>query len=222
MPYVPLNPLNYSTGWGQPTGSSRPFVPVDAGYWILPSAGSYFDAANNRMWVAWWQRYDSHFHDLVQRVTYDLNDPGPATVSHFWSSTQAPLPGAPAGRPPSKDPSHADYRFTLRTETGSAAPLNYTAVRIAKVLKNHASPQVIVSSSGGRVSLLHGDTGMLIAESDDFGFGGMALAVADIYDNGNDGLSEILFAPLYGPIEHTGGSVRSYLHVLTSNAAGTG
>lgn len=40
----------------------------------------------------------------------------------------------------------------------------------------------------------------------------MALAVADLA--GNDGLDEVIFAPIYSPIANSGGTVRSHLHVL--------
>lgn len=76
--------------------------------------------------------------------------------------------------------------------------------------------------------LVDGDTGLVIetsagsqqyVESADYGIGGMALATADLT---GDGYDEVLFAPLYNPIPRAGGTVRSYLHVLTSNPAGTG
>ncbi len=217
-PYVP-NPFVVAPNppqWWLPVGDARPFIPYVDNFWLLPIGAGYFDAANNRMWVAHWQRYGG-FYDLVQRVTYDLHDPGPATVLDIWGSTQ----GDRGGQVPPKFPENGSHLAPLRTELGVATPLSYQAIRVAKVLKNRSEPQVIVSAVGGRVTLLNGNDGTILTESADYGFGGMALAVADIYNNGNDGLSEILFAPIYSPIEGSGGSVRCYLHVLTSNAAGT-
>ena len=219
-PYVP-NPTIVPPAppaWWIPQGGYRPFAPVEDGHWLLSPGASYLDASNSRMWVAWWQRSFSYY-DLVQRVTYDLHDPGPATVHDVWGSTQRDLGGA---LPPKFPDTHPDYLPPLRSEVGAVTPMNYQAVRIARVLKSRAEPQVIVSAAGGRVMVLDGANGRILAESDDYGFGGMALAVADIYDNGNDGLGEIIFAPIYSPIEHGGGSVRAYIHVLTSNAAGDG
>jgi hypothetical protein len=72
----------------------------------------------------------------------------------------------------------------------------------------------VVAGMGGRVMVLDGANGKILAESEDCGMGGMALALADLT---GDGFDEVIFAPLYSPIHHTGGTVRSHLHVLTTS-----
>jgi hypothetical protein len=138
----------------------------------------------------------------------------PASLS-VWGSTQEALPG---NIPPPRWPSDAvGYLPPLRTELDAADPHSMHGIRVGRVLAGQAMPQVVAAAMGGRVMVLSGTDGKILAESADYGLGGMALALADLT---GDGLDEVLFAPIYSPIAHTGGTVRSHLHVL-SGASGT-
>ncbi|MEZ5965129.1 MAG: hypothetical protein R3F56_14945 [Planctomycetota bacterium] len=213
-PYVPT--AGPADPWWLPTGFFRPFVPFRDQHWILPGGGTrIFDAGTNRHWCAYWQR-SGKYTNLVQCFSYTVTG-GMVDASSIatWGSTQAARPGnAP---PPRWLPNSSDYVPPLKTETEGAAPHSMETVKIGRVLAGRSAPQVIAASMGGRLMLLDGDDGKLIVESDDYGLGGMAMAVADLT---GDGLDEIVFAPIYNPIDGAGGTVRAHVHVLTG-ASGT-
>ena len=103
--------------------------------------------------------------------------------------------------------------------------MSFHAMKIGRVLFNRNKPQVVLATGGGRILLLDGDTGMVITEggstieAPDYGLGGMALEVVDLT---GDGYDDVVFAPVYSPLSGLGGTVRSHIHVLKSNAAGDG
>jgi len=208
-------------GWRHPgtLGGCRAVTPAPSPpfrdqHWILPGGGTrIFDAGTNRHWCAYWQRY-GNYGNLVQCFSYTVSGGMLDNTIEIWGSTQGVRPGnAP---PPRWLPNSNDYVPPLKTETDGAAPHSMGTVKIGRVL-NRDKPQVIAASLGGRVMLLDGDDGKLIAESGDYGLGGMAMAVADLT---GDGLDEIVFAPIYNPIDGAGGTVHAHVHVLTG-ASGT-
>lgn len=221
-PYVPKDAPGEA--WWLPTGIKRPLMPLwpvpsANAHWTLPYGGTTFvdDTVQPPVtWCALWQRsfveplipekplYEG-FH-FVQRFTYSISG-GQASVQDIWASTQGSLGTAP---PPRFPPSATGYVKALRTELGGAAPLNMQAIRIGRVLADGA-PHVVVSGIGGRVMVLDGTTGRIVRESADYGLGGMALAIANLDDQGPD---EILYAPLYDPIVPGVQSVRSTLRVF--------
>jgi hypothetical protein len=127
-----------------------------------------------------------------------------------WGSTQDALPGNIG--PPRWPPQATGYLPPLRLELDVADPHSFHSIAVGRVLAGQTLPQVVCAAMGGRVMVLDGSNGRIVAESADYGFGGMALALADLT---GDGLDEVLFAPMYSPILWNGGSVRSHLHVLT-------
>ncbi len=214
-PYVPnyllVNPPT-PRPWWLPVGIARPFVQFEEGHWVFPATGASYDDGSGTLRCAWWYKYGS-FPNLIQQATYSVTG-GMATVSGVWGSTQAPeLNNAP----PPRWPRSTQGYLPLRTEGGTAAPTNAQSIAIGRVLLGQTEPQVVATCMGGRVMVLSGVDGKILWESDDFGVGGMALAVADLDGNGFD---EVVFAPVYSPIAHTGGKVRSHLRVLSGNSSG--
>jgi len=215
-PYVPVDSYQPAGPWHVPSGVQRPFLPFRNGYWRVPACGARtFDSATDFHWLAWWQRHGV-YGNLVQCARYRVTG-GQVDASTFatWGSTQDALPGGVA--PPRWPPQAMGYLPPLRTELDLADPHTFHSIAIGRVLPGQALPQVVCASMGGRVMVLSGADGRILEESADFGFGGMALALADLT---GDGLDEILFAPVYSPIPWNGGSVRSYLHVLSGSTGG--
>ena len=221
-PYVPKDAPG--ADWWLPAVGKRPLVPIlpvpsANAHWVLPYGGTTFvdnSGQSPLTWCALWQKSFVEplipekplyvgFH-FVQRFTYSISG-GQASVQDIWASTQESLGTAP---PPRFPPGAAGYVKAIRTELGGAAPLNKQAIRIGRVLADGA-PHVVVSGIGGRVMVLDGNTGRIVRESADYGLGGMALAIANLDDQGPD---EILFAPLYDPIVPGVQSVRSTLRVF--------
>ncbi len=211
-PWQPLGRL-----WWIPTGDARAGVLIHNRHWLFPFGGASYVDATGRRWCAWWHNYAGEL-PLVQCVTYDLPG-GVVAIRDIWGSTQGLLPGNVA--PPRWPPSALGYLRPLRTELDWVVPMNLHTIKIGRVLAGRVAPQVIVSAMGGRVMLLDGITGLLIQtsinpvkyESNDFGLGGLAMAVADL---DGDQLDEVIFASVYSPIDGVvGGTVRSHLHVFT-------
>ncbi len=213
-PYVPAV-FPGEAWWLPPTTPPfdlRPRIRHDIGHWVLPFGGARYEMPG-ATWLAWWQRAGM-FTRFVQRVTYSVAG-GQASVLDIWGSTQKEL--ANNAPPPRFPPSHPDYVKAIRSELGEAAPSQLDAIRIGRVLPGD-TPQVVTSGLGGRVTLLDGSTGVVVAESPDYGLGGLALAVGNL--NGDD-RDEIVFAPFYDPIAPgTSTTVRASLRVL-SGASGS-
>jgi hypothetical protein len=187
------------------------FAAFEDGHWVLPSGGARtFDGVTSKHWVAWWQRYGI-YANLVQCVSYTVTGGMVDAPSiEVWGSTQGVLSNNQA--PPRWPPQSEGYLPPLRTEWELADPHSFQGIAIGRVLAGQSLPQVVCAALGGRVMVLDGANGRILAESPDYGLGGIALALADLT---GDGLDEVVFAPLYSPIPWDGGFVRSHLHVLT-------
>ena len=217
-PYVPNVQPNPPTPWSLPAGITRPLVEFEAGHWVFRGTGAvYVDTVPepDRVWCAWWAAA-GNFYDLIQRATYDLPQPmAQATITTIRGSTQGVYQG---GQPPPRWPTGSTGFKPLRTELGNVPQNGLQGIAIGKVMASETDPQIVASALGGRVLLLSGTNCQLIAESKDYGLGGMALAVGNLDADPQD---EIVFAPVYSPMPHTGQKVRSYLHVLDGSTPGT-
>ena len=216
---TPYLPTGAPAGtWAVASGNARPFVSFQqgqsgqTGHWVLPKAASYVDGSTR--WCAWWQMAPIGYANLIQRLTYTVDANNAVVVQDLWGSTGPDRFGAPRLRWPD---THPDYLKTLRSEIAPAMPHHMLGIAIGRVLPTQTVPQIIATNMGGRVMVLHGDTGAILTESADYGIGGMALTVANVQGDAHD---EIIFAPHYSPIPHLGGSVRSHIHVLQGTPQG--
>ncbi len=91
--------------------------------------------------------------------------------------------------------------ISLRTNLRAAGAMDLQTLRIGKVIPGSSESQVVVCGMGGRVIAIdgaNGANGTIAAQSEDLGFGGMALALADLDGDGTD---EIVFAPALAPVD---------------------
>lgn len=157
----------------------------------------------------------------MQQWRYDLS----SGAASLWSTTgtgggeEPPGPNA-VGVPYAQANSTDTSGVSLRTNLRQGEVMDLQTLRIGKVMSGTSEPQVVVTGMGGRVIAIDGATGHIAAQSDDLGFGGMALALADL-DDPPDGVKEIVCAPALAPIDAEAppgglrsGWMRSYVHVL--------
>jgi len=210
-PYLPANSALPAGPWQ--LANPAAYMELRNGHWPCPWPGArIFDAATQKHWFAWWYRYGA-YPNLIQCASYTVSGGMLDPSISLWNSTQGVLPG---NAPPPRFPFNAPgYLNPLRTEQDLADPHSMQSLKIGRVLHGQELPQVVAAGMGGRVMLLSGSDGRIIGESADYGLGGMALALADLT---GDGLDEVIFAPLYSPISHMGGTVRAHVHVLTGSS----
>lgn len=70
------------------------------------------------------------------------------------------------------------------------------------------------------MTLVNSDTGVKICESDDFGYGGLAMAVSDL--DADPTTDEVVFSPLHDQVNHVSQPARPTLRVLRVVASGSG
>ncbi len=183
-PAPPVNPAPYLTS-------------IAAKHWVMPFGGGlWFHPSNGTRLAAWWS--DREYPNLVQGLKYDSAF-NPVTTTHWNTSSFNTTIGQ---RPTSW--------ISLRAE-GYTAVGRAQALAIGALTSDSGKPYVVVSTYGGRVVVIDGDNGTLLAQSEDFGVGGCALALADL-----DGIpgQEIVVAPLYSPTDQNANLVQCHLRVL--------
>ncbi len=219
-PYLPPPPSPSPLGWSHQNALST-FSWDD--FWLFRKGGSAVQHGGGWRAAMWGDFYTN----LVQQFGYTLQAPTPphSVGLHLWSST-----GTGTGQPPPTPAGHGlpasqGGGRTLRSSVRQGDVQDLQAVVYARFGVN-AEPEPVVAGTGGRVILLNGTTGEIRAQSEDLGFGGMALAAADL---DGDGIDEILFAAATSPIDAhgpnatappnaSGNPARSWLHVLRYDA----
>ncbi|MCC6673427.1 MAG: hypothetical protein IT458_20380 [Planctomycetes bacterium] len=189
---VPADRLLYPTLWLE-------------GFWLCPRGGGARTDGPARL-AAWWSH--GAYPNLVSFVKLD-NLSGTPNVADAWNS-MGPDPGTNR-RPPLTGPYPG-----LRSELDPAAVSRNQSLVLGRVHPDqNRPPQVIVVAMGGRVMVLDGATGAILAESEDLGIGGCALAVANL---DGDPQEEIVFAPIFDNIGGAGTPMRSSVYVLKYQA----
>ncbi len=159
------------------------------------------------------------YPSLVQIARYDLSTT-PPTMLQLGSSTGAPLGDPGPHPPPPNPPPTPTFGIALRNELGGGEIMDTQTVRLL-----HAGPttqnggvNAVVGTMGGKVLLLSGTNASILAQSEDYGIGGIALAVADLDGDADE---EIVFASLFSAVEPSDankkkfrGRMRSHVRVL--------
>ncbi|MCC6671109.1 MAG: hypothetical protein IT458_08610 [Planctomycetes bacterium] len=172
------------------------------GFWLCPKGGGARTHGDARH-AAWWS--SGPYPNLVSFVKLD-NLSGTPNVADAWNSMGSSF-GANNRRPSRTGP----YRG-LRSELNPAAVSSNQSLVLGRVHPDQElPPQVIVAGMGGRVAVLDGATGAILAESEDLGIGGCALAVANL---DGDPQEEIVFAPLFDNVGGAGTPMRCSVFVL--------
>ncbi|MCC6669776.1 MAG: hypothetical protein IT458_01860 [Planctomycetes bacterium] len=172
------------------------------GFWICPKGGGArtFGAARH---AAWWS--SGPYPNLVSFVRLD-NLSGTPNVADAWNSM-----GTSVGNSNRRPPLTGPYRG-LRSEFNPCAVNSNQSLVLGRVHPDqNLPPQVILVAMGGRVVVLDGATGAILAESPDLGIGGCALAVGNL---DGDPQEEIVVAPLFSNNGAGGAPMRSSVYVL--------
>jgi hypothetical protein len=215
-PYMPTTVGSFAN-WGH---VSTPLSVVSwDDFWLLRQGGAaIFDATTNQWRVAWWGV--TFFPNLVQQLTYSLQPPIPTSL---WSSTKTGT-GGPPPSPQVIGGSGSQAGVSLRSSVRFVESMDLQSLRLGRVISGSQTLHPVVIGTGGRVIVLDGNNGQILVQSEDLGFGGMALAVADL-NSPPDGQDEIIVAPAVSPADAVpppmpytnGGHMRSFVHVLRHN-----
>ncbi len=227
-PYITIPDLGYwahvPTEYGPPVNYNEGQLNWDD-FWLFPMGGdAMYDGSDWR--VAWWSTL---FPNLAQQWRYSLQQPPTAGLPLLWSTTGTGNGTEPPG-PMAVGMPAPTSGISLRTNLRAAGAMDLQTLRIGKVIPGSSESQVVVCGMGGRVIAIdgaNGANGTIAAQSEDLGFGGMALALADLDGDGTD---EIVFAPALAPVDaeppdpphqqQHSGWLRSYVHVLKYSTAG--
>jgi len=195
-----------------------PRLDVFDGYFVFPFAGDVSAPEGSARYVYTWGgasilaggaplsslNFNIGFRDQIVGARYDPTSSLPITSAgqHVWNSCGSYNSGL---RP--------DNMVILRNEGPPASAGSMQSLRIAgAVVPGAPVPQIVASTPGGRVIVLDQsdvDHPRILAESPDFGWGGMALAVERI-----GGEYFIFFGTVSAPIQPTGSQMTGYLHTL--------
>ena len=172
-------------------------------HWVMPFGGALWQHPSNGTHLAAWLS-DREYPNLVQGLKYDASftPPQQAGPTQLWNTTGPENVQAGIRVRPS---AWISMRAEGYTHVGRAQ-----AIAIGALTSDPAKPYVVVSTYGGRIVVIDGDTGALLCQSDDFGVGGCALALADL--DSVPGL-EIVTAPLYSPVDASANLVQCHVRV---------
>ena len=182
------------------------------GYIAFPGSGDLFT-----------QTQSSTIHQELYAWSGELGDPsernviiglefdtptggGNTTVSGGWDTLDL------------VDPTSSVPVADLRNNQHVADTHNIQSLRLGHV-RSASSLDVVASTVGGSVLLIDPETSgnPIVAESTDYGFGGMALLVIDLNDP-PDGKDEIVFANLTAPIHPVSSPLYAWVTILRESA----
>lgn len=188
------------------------------GYMLLQGAGHAItlpaSGTNRRRYFSWWNTVPEVKVEILPGLTYSL------TISHnvilggeihegstgLWNvrSTWDSAGDAP--------PLLYDLRNDQRAPRVRAIE-GMQSLRLGQIFSTN-QPQIVTGTPGGSVQVIDWLSNAPLRESPDFGWGGMALALADL---DSDGLDEVVFGTLSQPTTSDGQAMGGTIQILDWN-----